>query len=339
MANDKSIVASSCTIPPIASSSYAFDIALYHDAELNGVMEPLPEIRSLIERHAGPGKIASAPTGIPGLMVSAARVATEPSNHIYEPVFGLVAQGAKSIALGDTVFDYGAGRYLVVSVDLPITSHVSVASERAPFLAMGLILRPATIAALLLETAADDRSTVDASGMGVSKAPGDLLDAVVRLLRLLDHPRDVPVLATLIEREILWRLLCGKQGAMLRQIGLADSRLSNISHAIKWIRAHYAKILRIEDLAQMAAMSVSSFHRHFRAVTSLSPIQYQKQIRLQEARARLLAQSADVAAVGFAVGYDSPSQFSREYSRVYGAPPGRDAARLRSAPTLEASEG
>jgi AraC-like DNA-binding protein len=303
------------------------------------LMEPLPEICSLIGRHAGPGKIASAQTDIPGLRVSAVRVPTESSSHIYEPVFGLVAHGAKSIVLGENVFDYGAGRYLVVSVDLPISSHVSVASEREPFLSMGLILRPATIAALLLETAADDRSTVDASGMGVSKAPGELLDAVVRLLRLLDHPRDAPVLATLIEREILWRLLCGEQGAMVRQIGLADSRLSQISHATKWIRVNYAKMLRIEDLAQMAAMSVSSFHRHFRAVTSMSPIQYQKQIRLQEARARLLAQSADVAAVGFAVGYDSPSQFSREYSRVFGAPPGRDAARLRGGPTLEATEG
>jgi AraC-like DNA-binding protein len=271
--------------------------------------------------------------------VAAASVTTEPINHVYEPVFGLVAQGAKSIVLGDKVFDYGAGQYLVVSVDLPITGHINVASEREPFLCMGLTLRPATIATLLLETAASDRSAVDTPGMGVSKAPGELLDAVVRLLRLLDHPRDAPVLAPLIEREILWRLLRGEQGAMLRQIGFADSRLSQISHAIRWIRANYAEMLRIEDLAQMAAMSVSSFHRHFRAVTSMSPIQYQKQIRLQEARARLLAQSEDVAAVGFAVGYDSPSQFSREYSRVYGAPPGRDAARLRSLPTLEPSPG
>jgi AraC-like DNA-binding protein len=302
-------------------------------------MEPLLEICSLIAGHAGAGEIASARTAIPGLHVAAASVTTEPINHVYEPVFGLVAQGAKSIVLGDKVFDYGAGQYLVVSVDLPITGHINVASEREPFLCMGLTLRPATIATLLLETAASDRSAVDTPGMGVSKAPGELLDAVVRLLRLLDHPRDAPVLAPLVEREILWRLLRGEQGAMLRQIGFADSRLSQISHAIRWIRANYAEMLRIEDLAQMAAMSVSSFHRHFRAVTSMSPIQYQKQIRLQEARARLLTQSEDVAAVGFAVGYDSPSQFSREYSRVYGAPPGRDAARLRSVPTLEPSPG
>jgi AraC-like DNA-binding protein len=328
-----------CTILPIVRNLCAFFLALSPDAAFNGIMEPLPEICSLIGRHAGPGKIASAPTGIPGLKITAARVTTEPVKQVYEPVFGLIAQGAKSIVLGDKVFDYGAAQYLVVSVDLPITSHINVASEGEPYLSMGLILRPAAIAALLLETAANDRSPVDASGMGVSKASGELLDPVVRLLRLLDHPRDVPVLAPLIEREILWRLLCGEQGAMLRQIGLADSRLSQISHAIKWIRANYAKILRIEDLAQMAAMSVSSFHRNFRAVTSMSPIQYQKQIRLQEARARLLAQSADVAAVGFAVGYDSPSQFSREYSRVYGAPPGRDATRLRSLPTLEPREG
>jgi AraC-like DNA-binding protein len=302
-------------------------------------MEPLLEICSLIAGHAGAGEIASARTAIPGLHVAAASVTTEPINHVYEPVFGLVAQGAKSIVLGDKVFDYGAGQYLVVSVDLPITGHINVASEREPFLCMGLTLRPATIATLLLQTAASDRSAVDTPGMGVSKAPGELLDAVVRLLRLLDHPRDAPVLAPLVEREILWRLLRGEQGAMLRQIGFADSRLSQISHAIRWIRANYAEMLRIEDLAQMAAMSVSSFHRHFRAVTSMSPIQYQKQIRLQEARARLLTQSEDVAAVGFAVGYDSPSQFSREYSRVYGAPPGRDAARLRSVPTLEPSPG
>jgi AraC-like DNA-binding protein len=332
-------IATSCTIVPIVQHLCAFFLALCPDAEFNGAMEPLPEICSLIARHAGPGEIASVQTGIPDLQVTAARVTTDPISQVYEPAFRLVAQGAKSVVLGDKVFDYGAGQYLVVSVDLPITSHMNVASEREPYLSMGLILRPATVAALLLETAASDQSTAVASGMGVSNAPGELLDAVLRLLRLLDHPRDVPVIAPLIEREILWRLLCGEQGAMLWQIGLADSRLSQISHAIEWIRANYAQILRIEDLAQMAAMSLSSFHRHFRAVTSMSPIQYQKQIRLQEARARLLAQSADVAAVGFAVGYDSPSQFSREYSRVYGAPPGRDAARLRSVPTLEPSEG
>lgn len=133
-----------------------------------------------------------------------------------------------------------------------------------------------------------------------------------------------------IEREILWRLLHGEQGSLVRQIGLADSRLSQISHSIRWIRTHFAEALRVDDLASRAQMSLSTFHRHFRAVTAMTPIQYQKQVRLQEARARLIAESGDVASVGFAVGYDSPSQFSREYSRLFGVPPGRDAARLRT---------
>jgi len=260
-------------------------------------------------------------------------VTTEPIGHVYEPMFGLIAQGAKTVVLGDRIFDCGAGQSLLVSVDLPAAAHISLASQREPFLSMGLALKPDAIAMLVLETGASDWSSVDTSGMGVTKAPDELLDPVVRLLRLLDHPRDVPVLAPLIEREILWRLLCSKQGAMLRQIGLAGSRLSQISHAIRRIKANYAEPLRIEDLAQTAAMSVSSFHRHFRAVTSMSPIQYQKQIRLQEARARLLSRSEGVATVALAVGYDSPSQFSREYCRIYGAPPGRDAARLRSVST------
>jgi AraC-like DNA-binding protein len=164
--------------------------------------------------------------------------------------------------------------------------------------------------------------------IAVSDAGPDLLDPIVRLLRLLDRPDDVPVLGPAIEREILWRLIKGEQGAMVRQLGLADSRLSQISRAVRWIRDHHTAMLRIEDLARVANMSATSFFRHFRAVTSLTPIQYQKQVRLQEARAKLLANPGDMAAVGYAVGYDSPSQFSREYRRLFGAPPGRDTARL-----------
>jgi len=169
----------------------------------------------------------------------------------------------------------------------------------------------------------------------VRRAPADLVDCAVRLLRLLDQPRDAPVLRPLVEREILWRLLGGEQGGRVRQIGLADSRLAQVSHAIRHIRERYAQALSVDELAALAAMSVSSFHRHFRAVTAMTPIQFQKQIRLQEARARLLADAGDVAAVGFAVGYESASQFSREYSRMFGAPPGRDVARLRQVAPLE----
>jgi len=295
-------------------------------------MDPLAELRTLIKRHARADMMVQA---LPGVAVMASDTITEPIYHVYEPTLAVIAQGTKRTVLNDKVFEYRAGQYLVVSVDLPITGHVVEASKREPFLAMGLVLKPANIATLLLETATSDRTVAEPLGLAISHASPELLDPVVRLLRLLDRPEDILVLAPMIEREILWRLLAGEQGAMVRQIGLADSRLSQISHAIRWIRSHYAETLTTEALAGLVGMSVSSFHRHFRAVTSMSPLQYQKRIRLQEARARLLAESGDVAAVGFEVGYDSPSQFSREYSRLFGAPPGRDVARLRTVPMLE----
>jgi AraC-like DNA-binding protein len=239
----------------------------------------------------------------------------------------------KRTVLNDKVFEYGAGQYLVVSVDLPIVGHVVRASSEEPYLAFAMTLKPAAIATLLLETAASDQGAVEARGFAISDTTIDLLDPMVRLLRLLDRPQDIAVLGPMIEREILWRLLTGEQGGTARQIGLADSRLSQIGRAIRWIRVHYAEVIRIEDLAQVAGMSASSLHRHFRGVTAMSPLQYQKQIRLQEARARLIAESQDVATVGFDVGYDSPSQFSREYRRLFGAPPGKDIARLRKSST------
>jgi AraC-like DNA-binding protein len=297
-------------------------------------MDLLAELRMLIVRHAVPGTVVTA---VPGLKVAASSMPTQVVHHVSEPAFAVIAQGAKRTVLGDKVIEYGIGQYVVVSVDLPISSHVVQASADEPFLAVGLMLKPASIADLLWETAIGERVSAELSGMGVSEASMELLEPMVRLLRLLDHPRDIPVLGPMIEREILWRLLTGEQGAMVRQIGLADSRLSQISHTIRWIRAHFAETFSIEELARLAAMSVSSFHRHFKAVTAMSPLQYQKQIRLQEARSRLLAESEDVAAVGFGVGYDSPSQFSREYSRLFGAPPGRDIAHLRTVSTLDRS--
>ena len=173
--------------------------------------------------------------------------------------------------------------------------------------------------------------------MIVSDAPERLVDAVVRLLRLLDCPRDIPVLAPLIKREILWRLIEGEQGAAVRQLGLADSNLSQIARAVRWIREHHARPFRVEDVAAFCGMSASAFYRNFQAATAMSPIQFQKQIRLQEARLMLAAEPGDVSGIGYRVGYDSPSQFSREYRRQFGAPPSQDAARLRRAalaPTL-----
>jgi AraC-like DNA-binding protein len=289
-------------------------------------MELLAELCTLIARHA---QSEAARQALPGITLASLSQPTLPLGHVPDPTFALVARGAKRAILGDHVFDYCAGQYLIVGIELPLVANVVRASVGCPFLGFGLALKPVAVANLLLETGVDgDRRTPP--GIAVSDAGPDLLDPIVRLLRLLDRPSEVPVLGPAIEREILWRLIMSEQGAMVRQLGLADSRLSQISRAVRWIRDHHAEMLRIEDLARVANMSPTSFFRHFRAVTSLTPIQYQKQVRLQEARARLLANPGDVAAIGYAVGYDSPSQFSREYRRLFGAPPKRDTARLLS---------
>jgi AraC-like DNA-binding protein len=245
----------------------------------------------------------------------------------------LIAQGGKRIALGDRIYDYRAGQYLIASIDLPVTGQFMDASLERPALGFGLILQPAAIAELLLQAASGTVPVASGgatSSMVVSNASSDLLDAVVRLLRLLDSPRDIAVLAPLIKREILWRLILGEQGAAVRQLGLADSHVSHIARAVRWIRDHYAQSFRVEDVARLAGMSVSAFYRNFQAVTAMSPIQFQKQIRLQEARLLLAAHPKEVTSIGFRVGYESASQFSREYRRQFGRPPSEDAVLLRS---------
>jgi AraC-like DNA-binding protein len=294
-------------------------------------VDELVRLRESITRHGGTG---IKRTALPGVSVVCSRTITEPSGDMVEPTLAVVAQGVKQTALNGRAFTYGVGQFLVVSVELPVMGHVTRASVEEPFLAVVLTLRPERIAALLLETgpAATARPggvDVTPAGIAVSDASPALLDAIGRLLALLDAPEDAAALADGVEREVLWRLLTGPQGATVRQIGLADSRLAHLARVIRWIRGHYDETLRIEELAALATMSVSSFHRHFRAVTSMTPIQFQKQIRLHEARARLLVEPSDVAGAGFAVGYDSPAQFSREYRRMFGVPPSRDALALR----------
>ena len=287
----------------------------------------LDEIRDLIARHARP----DARTPIDGLLLSSVTT-SEPDHSLTEPLLVVMAQGGKRLLLGEEVFEYRAGDLLVVTTNLPVTGHFVGATERTPALGLGVALRPAAIAPLLLEApvARWTRATPDAPGLATGTASPELLDAALRLLRLLDHPADAPVLAPLIEREILWRLLTGPHGAMIRQIGLADSGLAHVSRSIAWIRENYAEPMRIAELARLAGMSESAFHRHFRAVTAMSPLQFQKRIRLQRARSLLVTRPGDVAGVGHAVGYDSPTQFNREYRRMFGAPPGRDAATLRA---------
>jgi AraC-like DNA-binding protein len=247
-------------------------------------------------------------------------------------VLAVVAQGGKRLALGDRVYEYGAGQYLVASVDLPVTGHFVDVVPGQPALGFGMTLEPAAIAELLLEAGPGDlpRSLGTARpGIVVSDAPDELLDAVVRLLRLLDRPRDRKVMVPLVKREILWRLMAGEQGDVIRQLGLADSSLTHIRGAVRWIRENYTRPFRVEEVAQLSGMSVSAFHRNFQAVTAMSPIQFQKHIRLQEARLLLANRPNDITGVGHRVGYDSPAQFSREYRRQFGAPPSVDAVRMR----------
>jgi AraC-like DNA-binding protein len=287
----------------------------------------LDEIRGLIAVHAR----SDMRTPIAGLLLSKVETAA-PDHSLTEPLLVVMAQGGKRLLLGDQAFEYRAGQCLVVSADLPVTGHFLGASPQVPSLAMGLVLRPTAIAPLLLEAPIGrwSRATPGPPAIATGEAGADLLDAVARMLRLLDRPTDAPVLAPLIEREILWRLLTGPHGGMIRQIGLADSGLSHVSRAIRWIRDNYAEPVRISELARLAGMSPSAFHRHFRDVTTMSPLQFQKRIRLQEARTLLISRAGDVAGVGHLVGYDSPTQFNREYRRLFGAPPGQDAARLRA---------
>jgi AraC-like DNA-binding protein len=293
----------------------------------------IEELREAIARHARP----DTTTAIDGVLLARTEVAETPGTSDSGTVFALIAQGGKRISLGDRVHDYRSGQYLVASIDVPVTGHYFDASPDHPALGFGLVLRPSAIASLLLDAAPGTvpvRSTAASSALAVADADVDLLDAVVRMVRLLDRPDDQVVLAPMIEREILWRLLTGPLGASVAQIGIADSCTTQIGRAVRWIREHYDEPFRVDDLADACGLSTSAFHRKFHGVTALSPIQFQKHIRLHQARLLLMTGDHDVASIAHRVGYDSATQFNREYRRAFGAPPGRDAARLRARDAL-----
>ncbi|MBP0441062.1 AraC family transcriptional regulator [Tianweitania sediminis] len=288
----------------------------------------IAELRDLIDRHAR----ADMSTSISGVLLARHDVSAHEQT-MSGTVMALVAQGAKRLALGERMYEYGPGQYLVASVDLPVSGRFVGASPDHPALGFGFLLEPTAIAELLLQAGPGggrQGNRPPPSSMLVSDAPPALLDAVLRLLRLLDSPRDIAVLSPLIKREILWWLMVGEQGSAVRQLGLADSHLSHVSRAVRWIREHHAVSFKVEDVADFVGMSASAFYRNFKAVTAMSPIQFQKQIRLQEARLLLATHPNDVTGVGFKVGYDSASQFSREYRRYFGTAPSRDAQTLRS---------
>jgi len=285
--------------------------------------EQLARLCDLALRHHDDGRRGAV---IPRLAIHVSGAPTGSLPGMYEPMICVVLQGAKQVMIGDRTLQYGAGDQLIASVDLPVTGCIVRASEARPYIVVSMTLDRDAAAALLSEM--PPRGGEPTVGFAVDPLTPRLLDGWGRLLGLLETPGDVPVLAPLLEREILYHILQGPQGGLLRQAAMSDSRLSQVRTAIGWIRTHFDKPLRVEALAEIAGMSPASFHRHFKAATAMSPLQYQKSLRLQEAR-RLLIASADAARAAYSVGYESASQFSREYARMFGAPPARDAERMR----------
>lgn len=271
-------------------------------------------------------------TDIPGVSLHRRTSPTPPCRTTYHPGVIVVAQGSKQVNLGRSSFIYGASHFLLTAVDLPIVSWVAEATEKAPCLVLSLKLEMSMVRELLSREEIDIAELEsDRPAMSLSETTPKFLNACCRLLDLVDSPQDIPFLSSLIQREIIYRILRGSAGGRLRAVATLGGQSHRTAKAIAWIAANYAKPLRVEELAELAGMGVSTLHHRFRALTSMSPLQYQKQIRLQSARSLMLNDRLDAAGAAFAVGYESPTQFSREYSRFFGQPPMRDVRALRSA--------
>jgi len=298
--------------------------------EVIPVEAPRGELARLIERRTGSD--GRHETAIPELKLYRFSHPTEPAPFLQEATVYVVVQGRKHVTVGDETYVYDRSQYLSVSVDLPVVAHVVEARPREPYLCMTLTVDPRELAALIVETGRQTpRDDHDGRALYVSPLQAPLLEGFLRLVRLLDAPQDISVLAPLILRELHYRLLQSEQFGRLAQIAIGDGRLRRVSGAIAWIKEHFAEPLRIEALAKQVHMSTSALHSHFKAVAAMSPIQYQKGLRLQEARRLLLSGAVSAEAVAYEVGYASASQFSREYARRFGLPPRRDAELLRDA--------
>jgi len=275
-------------------------------------------------------------TGIPGLSLHQRSEPSPPISIMYEPRICVVAQGVKRVLLGDDTYVYDAHHFLITSVDLPTVVQIINASREKPYLGLVLKLDQREISQLMVDSnLPPPRPQQSSRAMATGEVTLPLLTAFQRLIDLLDEPEDIPILAPIIQREIFYRLLMGDQGARLRQMASAGSQSQQIARAIGWLKGNFAKQLRIDDLAAQANMSTSTFHHHFRAVTAMSPLQYQKWLRLNEARRLMLAENQDATTAAFHVGYESPSQFSREYSRLFGDSPLRDVTNLRQMANIE----
>ena len=290
----------------------------------------LPELVDLLlECAVTDGVHATGLAGVSAIRVS--KPGDEMTQALHRPAVCLIAQGAKRVMLGDEAYAYDPSRVLVFSVELPISAQVTEASRTHPYLCFRLDIDSVQVADILVQSPIPPQpaSKEAARGLYLTPATPQLLDAVLRLMRLVKTPDDATLLAPLAVREILFRLLKSQEGERLANIGRGDAHGNRVAKAIAWLKENHAEPLRVEDLAKRVHMSASSFHQHFRGLTAMSPLQFQKQLRLQEARRLMLAEGADAATASHRVGYESPSQFSREYARRFGAPPVRDIQRLR----------
>ncbi|WP_084763112.1 AraC family transcriptional regulator [[Scytonema hofmanni] UTEX B 1581] len=290
------------------------------------------ELAALVARHTDSRGNGVHPTAISQLEFMRESDTSATMQGVAEPILGIVVQGKKEVLLNEETYGYGVAQYLVVSVDLPLCGCAIKATEAKPYLGFKLDLDPVQLCDIIAQTNPGmGKKENSVRGWFISDADPSLIDCAIRLTRLLDTPQDIPFLAPMIVREIYYRLLIGEQGEAVRQIATSGSNMQRIAEVIKLIKADFTKPLRVEDLALQANMSPSSFHRHFKEVTSMSPLQYQKQLRLLKARHLMLAENADATHTAYQVGYESPSQFSREYSRMFGASPMKDIERLRIA--------
>ena len=271
----------------------------------------------------------SLDTSIPGLSLHRWETPTEPTSYMLAPSICLIGQGRKRLFLGDDIYIYDAHRFLITSIDLPVVAQIIEASCEKPYLGLTMELDLRVIAQLMLDNDIPSGPTPkDRLGIAISEISTFLLNAFNRLVDLLEHPEDIRALAPLIQQEIFYRLLMGEQGQRLRQIISVGNHGHQIARAIEWLKENFSKPVKVEELAGKVGLSVSAFHNHFRSVTAMSPLQFQKRMRLNEARRLMLANNLDASRAAFEVGYESPSQFSREYSRLFGAPPMRDIKKL-----------
>ena len=291
-------------------------------------IDELAKLAAAIERQAAADGAYN--TAVPALRLSRFSAPSDLTALVYEPCLCFVAQGAKEVILGDETYRLDPAQSLLVSVDLLVAGRVVEASRSRPYLGVRISLDPAVVGELLADGMTGPSLGSPARGLGVTSAEPALLDAVTRLVTILDSPQDIVPLAPLVLREITYRLLAGPQGLRLRQMASAGAPAHRIARAIRWLKEHYTDPLRIESLAKRVGMSPSAFHLHFKGVTALSPLQYQKRLRLHEARRLMLGEGLDAAEAAFRVGYESPSQFSREYRRMFGAPPRQDVAAAKA---------